>query len=138
MADYCTSDDVIRELPEVKIDTNTKPTKAEVDQFCSDITAEMDARLRAVGIAVPVTDEDLLKVLKPIAANGAKAKVLRAKQLEEGGGERAATFEELYQSALGRIEERPAILREVDSPGRPEGTAREDEDIRFTRTGDEW
>ena len=138
MADYCASDDVIRELPEVTIDASTKPSKSEVDQFCSDITAEMDARLRAVGISVPVMDEDLLKVLKPIAVNGAKAKVLRAKQLEEGGSERAATFEELYQSALGRIESRPSILRETESPGQPEGTERSDEDIRFTRTGDEW
>jgi len=135
MADYCVSDDVIRELPEVKIDSTTLPSKVEVDQFCSDVTAEMDARLRAVGISVPVTDEDLLKVLRPIAVNGAKAKVLRAKQEED---ERAATFEELYQSALGRIEARPSILRETENPGRPEGTARDDDDVRFTRTGDEW
>jgi hypothetical protein len=138
MADYCTSDDVIRELPEVKIDVSTKPSKSEVDQFCSDVTAEMDARLRAVGIAVPVTDADLLKVLKPISVNGVKAKVLRAKQLEEGEGERSAVFEELYQQALGRIEDRPSILRETDSPGQPEGTTRNDEDIRFMRTGEVW
>jgi hypothetical protein len=135
VADYCVSDDVIRELPEVTIDSTTKPSKTEVDQFCSDVTAEMDARLRAVGISVPVTDADLLKVVKPIAVNGAKAKVLRAKEEED---ERAATFEELYQSALGRIEARPSILRETESPGQPEGTARDDDDIRFTRTGDEW
>jgi len=138
MADYCTKDDVIRELPNFEIDGSTKPSDTEVTQFCSDITAEMDARMRAVGITIPVDDEDLLKVLKPIAINGVKAKVLRAKQLEEGDEELAATFEELYQGALERIERRPSILREEDSPGQPQGTEREDDDIRFTRTGEEW
>jgi len=138
MADYCTNNDVIRELPNIKIDETTKPSDTEVTQFCSDITAEMDARMRAVGITIPVDDEDLLKVLKPIAVNGVKAKVLRSKQLEEGDEERAATFEELYQGALERIERRPSILREEDSPGQPQGTEREDTDIRFTRTGEQW
>ena len=138
MADYCLTDDVIRELPNITIDATTKPSPSEVDQFCADITAEMDARMRAVGITVPVDDEDLLKVLKPIAINGVKAKVLRAKQLEEGDEERASTFEELYQSAMERIERRPSILREEDSPGQPQGTERDDDDIAFTRTGSEW
>lgn len=138
MADYCATADVIRELPNIQIDAATKPSDTEVTQFCADITAEIDARMRAVGITIPITDADLLKVLKPIAINGAKAKVLRSKQLEEGDEERATTFEELYQSALERIERRPSILREEDSPGQPEGTEREDTDIQFTRTGDEW
>lgn len=138
MADYCNKDDVIRELPNITIDATTKPSETEVTQFCMDITSDMDSRMRAVGITVPVMDEDLLKVLKPIAINGVKAKVLRAKQLEEGDEERAATFEELYQAALERIERRPSILREEDAPGQPQGTARKDEDIRFTRTGEEW
>jgi hypothetical protein len=138
MADYCTTADVVRELPNIKIDASTKPSTTEVEQFCSDITAEMDARMRAVGITIPVTDSDLLQVLKPIAVNGVKAKILRSKQLEEGDEERAATFEELYQGALERIERRPSILREEDEPGQPQGTEREDTDIRFTRTGEEW
>ena len=81
---------------------------------------------------------DLLKVLKPISINGVKAKVLRSKQLEEGDEERAQTFEDLYQGALERIEQRPTIVREEDKPGQPQGTERDDDDIRFTRTGEEW
>ena len=138
MADYCLTADVVRELPYIKIESTTKPSTSEVDQFCTDVTAEMDARLRAVGITVPVVDADLLKVLKPIAINGAKAKVLRAKKLEEGDEERSGMYEQLYQDALSRIEAKPSILREEDSPGQPEGTTREDTDIRFTRTGTEW
>ena len=138
MAVYCYAGDVVRELPNIEISADTKPSTSEVYQFCVDVSADMEARMRAVGIFTPVTDADLLKVLKPIAINGVKAKVLRAKQFEEGDEERAATFEELYQGALERIERRPSILREEDSPGQPQGTERKDEDIRFTRTGEEW
>lgn len=133
MANYCTVNDIERELPKITI-----TAEADVTQFCTDITAEMEARMRAVGITVPVTDADLLVVLKPIAINGVKAKVLRTKQLEEGDEERSATFEELYQAALERIENRPSIIREEDSPGQPQGTERNDNDIPFTRTGEDW
>jgi len=136
MADYCTTDDVVRELPSITIDVNTKPSTTEVDQFCSDITAEMDARMRAVGILTPITEADGLKVLEPIAINGVKAKVVRANV--EGEQETGAIYETLYQDAMKRIEQRPSIIRETDSPGQPEGSSREDEDIQFTRTGVEW
>ena len=136
MADYCATADVIRELPGITIDVTTKPSITEVDQFCSDITVDMDARMRAVGIPVSITDTDLLKFLTPIAINGVKAKVLRANV--EGEQDTAAIYETLYQDAMRRIEQRPSIIRETDSPGQPEGTSRDDEDIRFTRTGEEW
>ena len=43
MADYCTTADVVRELPNISISSSTKPSTTEVDQFCSDITAEQTA-----------------------------------------------------------------------------------------------
>ena len=135
---YCATTDVIRELPNVTIDGTTKPSTTEVDQFCTDIDAEMDARMRAVGLIVPVTDADGLAVLKPIAVNGVKAKVLRATHIQDGEDGQAMTYEELYQSAMQRIENNPSIIRETDSPGQPQGTARDDDDILFTRTGTEW
>ncbi len=136
MADYCQTVDVIRELPYITINASSKPSSSEVDQFCVDVSAEMNARLRAVGISVPVVDDDLLAILLPIAINGVVAKVLRANQ--DGEFENAKTYEDLYQEALKRIEARPSILREDDSPGEAEGTAREDTDISFTRTGEDW
>lgn len=136
MANYCLTSDVIRELPSITIDSTSKPSESEVDQFCADITADMDARMRAVGILTPITDEDILKILKPMAINGVKAKVIRANV--EGEQDTAVIYETLYQDAMRRIEQRPSIIRETDSPGQPEGSAREDEDIRFTRTGEEW
>lgn len=136
MASYCVTDDVVRELPYLTIDATSKPSHAEVDEFCFDLTADMDARFRAVGIEVPITDEDLLMVVKPIAVEGVKAKVLRANQ--DGEFETAKIFEDLYQEAMKRIEARPSILRETDNPEQPEGTSREDENIKFTRSGSEW
>ena len=94
--------------------------------------------MRAAGITVPVTDADLLKVLKPIAVNGVKAKVLRAKKLEEGDEAQTMMYEDLYQSAIRRIEERPSILREEDSPGQPQAVTRKDADIKFRRDTEEW
>ncbi len=138
MANYCASADVIRELPLIAITVATKPTIIETDAFCTDITADMDSRMRAVGIVVPVVDAEGLLVLKPIAINGVKAKVMRAKALETGDDGQAATYEELYQSAMGRIEERPSIIRDTDSPGQPEGTSRADDDIAFHRAGGDW
>lgn len=136
MADYCKTDDVVRELPSIIIGADTKPSTTEVDQFCSDITADMDARMRAVGILTSVTDAEALKVLEPIAINGVKAKVVRANV--EGKQETGAIYETLYQDAMRRIEQRPSIIRETDTPGQPGGSSREDEDIQFTRTGVEW
>ena len=136
MADYCTTADIVRELPHVKIDGTTKPSADEVTQFCADITADMDARFRAVGLEVPIADEGPLKVVKPIAVNGVKAKVLRAKQL--GDQEQTVIYEKIYQDAMARIERNPAILLTQDTYGQPEGTAREDEDIQFKRTEDDW
>jgi len=136
MADYCLVADIIRELPSITIGADTKPSTTEVDQFCSDITADMDARMRAVGILTPVTDAEALKVLEPIAINGVKAKVIRANV--EGKQDTAVIYETLYQDAMKRIEQRPSIIRETDTPGQPEGSSREDEDIQFTRTGVEW
>jgi len=109
-----------------------------VDQFCLDIDADMNGRMQAVGIVTPVTDAAALAVLKPIAVNGVKAKVLRAKKTEAGDAELASVYEQLYQDAVSRIERNPAIVRETDSPGMPQGTERLDTDIPFTRGGDEW
>lgn len=136
MADYCVTADIVRELPSITIGVSTKPSTAEVTQFCSDITADMDARMRAVGILVPITDTELLKILNPIAINGVKAKVIRANV--EGVQDTATIYETLYQDAMRRIEQRPSIIRDTDDPGQPEGTERDDDDIQFTRTGDEW
>jgi hypothetical protein len=136
MASYCLTEDVIVELPYLTIDETSKPSEAEVDEFCFEVTAEMDARFRAVGILVPITDEDALMVVKPIALNGVKARALRANQ--DGEFENAKIYEDLYQDSMKRIETRPSILGEQNNPEQPEGSSREDEDIKFTRSGSEW
>ena len=64
MAVYCYAGDVVRELPNIEISVATKPSTSEVYQFCVDISADMEARMRAVGIITPVIDADLVKVLK--------------------------------------------------------------------------
>ena len=136
MADYCTTADVTAELTYITISGSTTPSTDQVTQFCTDITADMDARMRAVGIDTPVTDSGLLPVLKPVAINGVKAKVLRALNIQDGDQERAGEYEQLYQDAMQRIERQPAIIRSTDTPGEPEGVP--ERDIAFSRGGAEW
>lgn len=133
---YCDVYDVQAELPYITISASTEVTTTEVEQFCEDIEADMDSRMRAVGITVPVTDSTALEFLLPIAVNGVKAKLLRALRMQEGDGDRAQVYEELYQAAMARIEANPAIVREDEAPGSPEGSAREA--TPFTRGGYEW
>ena len=138
MADYCTTADVQQELSLYNIATDSDPSTTDVDQYCTDITADMNGRMHAVGIDTPVTDSDPLAILRPIAVNGVAAKVLRSKTAKGGDPEWAETYQELYDDAMDRIERRPSIIREDDSPGTPQGTARDDDDIKFSRTGTEW
>lgn len=133
---YCDSYDVQAELPYITITESTDVTTAEVEQFCADIAADMDTRMRAAGIPVPVADTTALEFLVPIAVNGVKAKLLRAKRLQEGDGDRAQTYEQLYQDAMQRIERNPAMVREDDNPGQPEGSTRGAPPL--SRDGSEW
>lgn len=138
MADYCTTGQVLVELALRDVDADSDPSTADVDQYCADITAEMDGRMHAVGIDTPVTDPDLLPRLQLIAVNGVAAKLLRSKTVKGGDPEWAETYQALYDAQMARIEERPSYIRETDTPGHPQGTARDDDDIKFTRTGQEW
>lgn len=133
---YCDSYDVQAELPYITVDETTEVTTVELEQFCADIAADMDTRMRAVGIPVPVADVTALDFLLPISVNGVKAKLLRALRFKEGDEDRAATYEQLYQDAMRRIEANPAMVREDENPGQPEGSVRSAPP--FTRDGVEW
>jgi hypothetical protein len=135
---YCTTADVLKQLALSEISATSDPSITDVDQYCIDISAEMDARMRAVGVALPVTDADRLIHLNEVAVNGVAAKVLRAKTVKGGDPEWADTYQGLYDAKMARIVERPAIVGATDYPGQPEGTERDDDDIQVTRLGTEW
>ena len=75
MATYCTTSDVVTLNPKRSYDTtNTKPSLTQVTSFIAWRTAEMNVRMSAVGISVPVSTSpatDASRYLKMINAWGA-------------------------------------------------------------------
>lgn len=117
MANYCTYSDVQAKLQNITLTDSSNPTTTEVTAFCTQVTEWMNARFRVVGIDTPITDSNLLDLVKPIAANGVTAEVLRSVEMES---ESAAVFQDLYERALEKIEQNPSILQEntvLASPG---------------------
>ena len=114
---YCQTTDVASELPRITIDATTEPTMGEVDGWCEEISAEMDGRLAAAGITVPVTAPPAharaTLWLKRIAVCGVAARVLRALQFGDEPDGRADWYEMKYDGDLGRIESKPALLSDA-------------------------
>ena len=72
---YCTSSDIVAEIQNTSFSTDTRPTLAQVDQFCLDISGKIDAILNANAVLVPVTDSTGLPFLKQLAIEGVCEKV---------------------------------------------------------------
>lgn len=72
MADYCAIGDVNDLVPQQPFTPDSVPTDAQVSQFITDITQELDATLKGLGYSVPVTVGDIaLNQLKRACAWGA-------------------------------------------------------------------
>jgi len=134
---YCTVAYLNSLAAHLDISASTDPTSTEVETIIADVDAEMDQIFSAVGIATPVTDATLLKVVKPISAHGALARLYRSMSLDP---EMAATFQSLYDKALAKIEKRPSILSTGDNEAAtPEGSTRRDgADAPFERGVTQW
>ena len=107
---YCTWQDVNAKMQEIEIEANSNPSITEVNVFIGEVSADMDARMQSAGITVPVTDAEKLNVLKPIAVKGVKYEVL----CSVGHYEDAEKVQEMYESAITRIVENPAIIQAED------------------------
>lgn len=119
MANYCTYTDVEKKLQHIPITESSDPNQTEVTSFCTDITALMDARFRAVGITTQITNTELVKVVLPISVYGVCAIVMRSLELVS---EAADVWQKLFDDAMKGIEKNPLILStgtsEIDSaPG---------------------
>lgn len=134
MANYCTFSDVEKKIQLMPFTATSNPNQTDVTSFCTDITAMMDARFRAVGIATQITDADLLAVVKPIATDGAGAMTYRS----VGNIEDAAACQTLFDNAMKGIEKNPLILspsvsEKDSSPGGQTGVTQP-----FKRNVKEW
>jgi len=107
---YCARTDVemkTRRWMPTGFTTTTKPKAADVEQFVTDIAAEIDAILAADGITVPVTNATAVAYLKHLNVLGAAAltaDVLFPQATGEGETPAGAKFEKRYQDGLARLE----------------------------------
>ena len=67
---YCDVDDIRNYAANLSITMGADPTQANVDEIITSVSADMDQRFKVIGVDTPVTDSDVLEMLKPICANG--------------------------------------------------------------------
>lgn len=135
---YCTVHYLNSMAAHIDIDGDSTPSAADVEIIISSIDAQMDARFKAVGVATPITDSTLLEIVKPISAHGTLAVVYRSMGVEP---EAAATFQDLYDKAMDKIEKRPSILSTgTTESAAPTGTTARynDADPPFERGVTQW
>lgn len=93
---YCTYTDVEANMQYMSFTATSKPTQAQVTQYCTEISQEMDNKMQTVGISVAVVAASKIEQLQMIAIHGVTAKVYRAVQMIEMSKE----FQRLYENAL--------------------------------------
>jgi len=120
MADYCSLSEALALIPNVGTLRNavaysagppivpavvaTVPSLAQAAILLAQTTAEIDRRLRGQGAATPAVDPEALEALNPICANGAAAKIAKAKWPSGSGpggdGGVVASLREDYKDGL--------------------------------------
>jgi len=111
---YCDWQDVQEKMQAITIKEDSKPSIVEVSRFADEVSQDMDSRLEAAGIILPIVAPGKLVVLKSIAVNGTKAEILRAVGRDPEGAE---ALQKLYNDAIRRIEINPSILNPEQKTG---------------------
>lgn len=131
---YCSVGNITGSFSRITLDTTSEPTSVEANVFCDEVSIEMDATFQTLGITVPVTSANPLKICRTIALNGSIARVLRSVDMES---ESAAVFQGLFKQAMKDIIARPEILGTTvteESPGYQEDR----QDRQFSMGNREW
>jgi hypothetical protein len=132
---YCTVNDLNDYAAHVDIDDYSDPTATEVEAMITTVETWMNQQFKSVGVTVPVTDSDLLEVVKKIAIYGTLAEYYRAIDMEP---EREERYQSLYDDTLQRIVKNPSILQTgTGNTTLPSGSGRTG-DPTFSRGGHNW
>jgi hypothetical protein len=106
---YVALTDIQAHLQNLTISSTSKPTTLQVNGFISLVEAQVDQRLRVLGMStVPAVDNEIVTFLKPIIIHGVLAMVYRGLNAES---EAAATFQSLFDAAMDLLEKDPAIVK---------------------------
>lgn len=131
---YCSVGNITGSFRRIKLNTTSQPTANEATVFCDEVSVEMDSVFQTLGITVPVTSANPLKIVRTIALNGTIARVLRSVDLE---AEAAATFQKLFDSAMKNIVSRPEILGTTVTENSP-GFQEDKQERQFSMGEKEW
>ncbi len=111
---YCSTANVSALNQGRSYDATSQPTKAEVSTFITHVSAEMNSRMDAAGITVPIATSPVTNqntYLRSICAHGAAAMAERAATMQGDRQEsdHVSTLEDWYEERMKGIEENKAI-----------------------------
>ena len=147
MANYCTTADVKSFNPHRTYNTTSKPTLQQVTSYIAFVTADMNMRMGAVGITVPISTSpasETTRGLKFICAMGSACQAENAAFM--GGNKQSSEHADWlcsrYQAMMLRIEENPAIISGDSFSSfasyESENTDEQRTTEPFTRGEDDW
>ena len=110
---YLSVADIERELS-CAFSASTEPTDAEIEEFITQVEADLNGQLSSVGVAVPIdqaSSPGSYALLKQAATWGVCARVLGAYGgLVTSDAPKAEVYWQRYKDFLNRVKENPAIL----------------------------
>jgi hypothetical protein len=99
---YCTTAEV-QSLTGLTFSGTSRPTTTEVDEFVSDVAAELDGVLQAAGYTLPITDSDALNLLGRYNKFGSAVQAWHAGYLSNDEPPRVAYWRTAYENFLNRL-----------------------------------
>lgn len=104
---YCATTDVQKKVQNTTFTLTTQPSTTQIDAFCEEISDEMDVRMQACSVTIPVVNPDKLEYLRLIATHGVLAIVYRTISVET---DKSGEYQRLYDKALEAICKNPSII----------------------------
>lgn len=133
---YCTYQDVQHNLQYLVLKPDSKPSIDDVTAFCEQVAADIDARLNAAGISLPVENPGKLVLLGKIAADGVTARIFRSFNTEQAL-ESAKAFQEEYDKAIQSITTDPLIIEAASLSASP-GYLKTERENKYQREDRNW
>ncbi len=106
---YATIAQLQSHIQELTFSGSSKPTTTEVNNWLDEVSDEMDVKMRAAGVTVPVTTPaNAMHYLERIVIAGVLARVFSSIQMES---EEAAVRRLEFDAEMDRIVNNPALVR---------------------------
>jgi len=107
---YCSVGDIVQHYRLIEFNGESKPSRNEVEVFCTDVSTDLDAFLRTLDVSLPLTDSEHISIMKTTAEYGVLATVMRS----TGKQEEAEQWEELFQARRKMLIDNPDLVRETE------------------------